>query len=99
LTVACRSGGRDRLIPALAHNRLDIGDLEPRFVVAHGRASRSEIHRHAFDTRHLTNPLFHFVHAQYGQHVVHFNNARLHRATLVVFLFQMLCYLFDHFAS
>ena len=62
--------------------------------------SRSEIDRSAFsDARHLANPLFHFVHGQYRQHVVHFNNARFHRASLTVFILTMSCYISDHFAS
>jgi hypothetical protein len=77
-----------RLIPGLVHGLLDIGDLESGFVVAHGGASRSVIHCNAFNTRHLANPLFHFVRAQYRQHVVDFKNGRFHRTSLVGF---MLC--------
>ena len=85
-----------RLIPALVHGRLDIGDLEPGFVVAHCGASRGVIHCNAFDTRHLANPLFHSVHAQCRQHVVHFNNARLHRASSTAFTFNSSCYISNH---
>ena len=67
--------------------RLDIGELESGFVVAHCGASRSVIYGSAFDTRDLANPLFHFGHAQRRQHVAHFNNARSHRDSLVVFIF------------
>ena len=95
-SLTCRQGFAGGLIPALVHGRLDIGDLEPGFVVAHRGASRGVIHCNAFDTRHLANPLFHFVHAQYRQHGVHFNDARLHRASLTAFTFNSSCYISNH---
>ena len=67
---------------ALAHGRLEIGDLETSFVVAHCGACRSVIHCHALDAWHLANSLFHFVHAQDRQHLGHFDNAGTHWGAL-----------------
>jgi hypothetical protein len=83
----------------LVQGRLDIGHIDPSFVVTHGGAFRSEIHRNAFDPRHLTDPCFHFVQAQYGQHVVDFDYARSHCVTFVGFNFNICYYLFGHFAK
>ena len=58
--------------PALVHHDLDIGDFESGFVVAHSGVSRSVAHCGAVDTRYPAHPLFHFVHGQYRQQVVHF---------------------------
>lgn len=51
MTLARRSDSRrSGIVPALAHGRLDIGDLKSGFVVAHSGISGSEIHSNAFDT-------------------------------------------------
>ena len=81
--VRCLRGRGGGLIPALAHGRLDIGDFESGFVETHGGVSGSVIHCDTFDARHLANPLLHILHAQHREHVVHFNNTRLHRASSV----------------
>ena len=72
-----------RIQPSLAHVRPDVRDLEPRLVVADRRGSRGVIDGHAFDTRHVANPLFHPEHAQDREHVAHFDNARFHDGSFV----------------
>ena len=72
--------------PALVDEQLDLGGVESRFVVTHRGVSRREVHGRAFDTRHFDQPSFHFIHSQYRQHVVHFNDARLHCASITVFV-------------
>src|ERR1035437_8908380 len=83
MVLSRSSGWRDGLVTALAHGRLDVADFESGFVVAHGGASRRVIYRNAFDTGHLTNALFHFVHTKYRQHVMNFNSARFHCISLL----------------
>ena len=75
-------------IPALAYSSLDIGDIKPGFVVPDRGAAGSEIHRGALYTRYLSNPPFHFVHAEHRQHAVHFNDACFHRNFLIGILRQ-----------
>jgi hypothetical protein len=52
-------------MPALAHVRADIGDIEASFVISNCGGSPSEVDRGAFDTWHFANPLFYASHAQY----------------------------------
>jgi len=82
-----RRSGCGGLVPTQTHGRLDIGDFESGFVVAHRRVSASVVHRNALDARHLANPLLHFVDAQYRQHGVHFHHARFHRISPFGFFF------------
>ena len=71
-----------------AHARLDIGNVEAGFVVAHGSVFCGEIHRYAFDARHFTDPLFHLFHTQHRQHGVHFDNACFHIDSFVGFMHE-----------
>ena len=82
--VCARQSARCRVgfIPALAHGRADIGDIESGFVISDCGSSSSKIDGNAFDTRHFANSLFNARHAQHRQHVAHFHDARFHRNPL-----------------
>ena len=86
VTFAGGSGDRGGLMRTQAHCGFDIGDFQPSLVIAHRRVLSGEIHGHAFDTWHFSDPLLHLSYAEHGQHGVYFDNACFHIESFVGFM-------------